>query len=1035
MANKSPARCEIRVFGPTAICKDGYEIKLTSNMRKMLCLIVAGGSDGLSIDRALTEAADGDASARANSRVRMDVSRLRKRIGADLLPNSSGVWRLQVDPAQVDYFALQSVSEAQLPDSTTINSLLRGRAFADASPGPFVNDAIRDAQSMRFALLKRMLLEPPSISVATLQSARRMIDEDPLNAELIAVVLDHHLLLDHCQEAREILANATINFHEMVGLALPPAIAAIGDRLGGSHINLPGSGIPDSQQQASATSDVLVGRETETQQVKEWLDGGRSEPLVITGASGSGKTTLLNALIRAAEERDIRVVHAIGREFESRKYLPFDHALGQVMQLVDDAADTVETEIWASVLDELAPNSAAGTIVIVDDCQWLDSPSANLLRYLMSGANPAIAVAMAGRSIDQTSWSAIEKAAHGRAAQVITLDNLTLEEIELLVARHAPALGVVRKRKLAEEVLTASDGLPAVAVRLIERTEGETHQIPDVVGSHGLEWFVASLSHATQRVALAAAVLGSHTSYPDLARLTELPDRELLDHLENLAKHGALFADTTPGMMGFPHALVRQAFLEAADPEEARKLQRSAAEIVASPHRRAQLLEASMEHVDPQLVAEAARRSADLHLHDGAIIEAVRAYGVADRLDAAGSSAAMLARWAGATERCGLEGSEIRIRAFNQAMIDGSLEAAFEAAVSGLPEAERPSGDPDRIALLEEIDATLLKERSRFIHAAMLSRQYALAGRSEEALAANSQAAALAESDRDRDAVARAKWLASYSSTSPTVRLFDAGFYPFDRLPDTARLLVAVDRFALGDVDQADEIRSEIADVLDPASDPTSYWHGLLFKSTIAAARGDVAQARIFADDAFEFGNLYGFREVGSAWLAQKFTLQWMYEEKGAASFFENISELGNIDVEEPFMARTTLAIAMHQSGHVEEASALAEELVSDAVSHRSYIGVGTIVMCARILGTHATRRAEMINILRPLSGTLIVLGTGFAGLGPADLALAHLSDGQERTAYLDKAQTFATENHLSGWTQMIERERTLLSSSAATGN
>ena len=98
-----PAGHSIRVFGSSTVCKDDEQINLTSNMRRILCLLVAAGPDGLSIDRALTEAADGDASAKAQSRVRMDVSRLRKRIGADLLPNATGVWRLNVDLPPVSY--------------------------------------------------------------------------------------------------------------------------------------------------------------------------------------------------------------------------------------------------------------------------------------------------------------------------------------------------------------------------------------------------------------------------------------------------------------------------------------------------------------------------------------------------------------------------------------------------------------------------------------------------------------------------------------------------------------------------------------------------------------------------------------------------------------------------------------------------------------------------------------------------------------------------------------------------------------------
>ena len=751
---------------------------------------------------------------------------------------------------------------------------------------------------------------------------------------------------------------------------------------------------------------------------------------------------MIDQVTRSARERGLRVLHAAGREFDSRPYLPFVSVLGEGFETVVRSTEIVETEVWASASDELSAGSNNRTIVVVDDTQWLDSPSFRLLHYLLAAANPRVSIAIAGRAVSTArktlpsqNWESLEGKARQQGALPIQLGEFTLAELETLVVRHIPSISVTRRRNLARELLDASGGLPAIATRLLESTDGPTHQIPESSGTHGLAWFVAELPQRDYAIALAAAVLGSGLSYPELAALTNVSDEELLDALDVLAQHGALISDSVPGRMSFPHALVRGAILAAATPEDVRQLQKAAAEIVASPHRRAQLLEASMQTQDPQLVALAARTSADSHLKSGAVTEAVRAYEVADRLDPAGSGASMLARWAGARERDGLDGSDLRQRAFDQAMNDGSLETALDAATSGLPEAERPSGEPDRIALLEEIDGTLLGGRSRFVHAATLSRQYAIAGRSDDALKLVDTAAQLVETDSDRDTVARAKWLASFTTTSPALRLTDPGFYPAGELPDSARLLTAIDQLGQGDVDRAEQTRSEIADVLDPASDPVSFWHGLMFKSTLAVATGKKEEARVCADDAFDFGSIYGVREAGGAWLAQRFVLRWMFEERGAANFLDELEDVGNIDVEETFFARTTLALAMHQGGNVEDARNLAADLAAAALEHRSYIGIGTIAMCARILGAGAPHATEMIDMLTPLAGSLIVLGSGFISLGPADLAIAHLCEGQMRVEHLNSACRFTTERDLTGWTQLLNRERHALVEGTLTGN
>ncbi len=148
---------------------------------------------------------------------------------------------------------------------------------------------------------------------------------------------------------------------------------------------------------------LLVGRATELGRIRSLLDdvadGGGA--LIVSGAQGVGKTTLLDAAERAAAARGIRVVRVDGAEFEADIDLAGLHQLlvplsGEVRALPHHTRDAIEAALQLGIgpsPDRLVVLNAVFAllrhaarsiplILVVDDVQWFDRASAEVLAFV-----------------------------------------------------------------------------------------------------------------------------------------------------------------------------------------------------------------------------------------------------------------------------------------------------------------------------------------------------------------------------------------------------------------------------------------------------------------------------------------------------------------------------------------------------------------------------------------------------------------------------------------------------------------------------
>ncbi|MGR6920431.1 AAA family ATPase [[Actinomadura] parvosata] len=156
------------------------------------------------------------------------------------------------------------------------------------------------------------------------------------------------------------------------------------------------------EQALPAGRDVIIGRDSELDRLSALVVGGAGDGgrvLLLSGAAGMGKTTLLEYAARRAEQAGRRVLRASGRESESN--LAFA-ALHQLLRPVLDetahlpdrqrrallgafgfAADTPDPLLTGVAVLTLLSQVAerAPLVVVLDDAQWIDPASADVLAF------------------------------------------------------------------------------------------------------------------------------------------------------------------------------------------------------------------------------------------------------------------------------------------------------------------------------------------------------------------------------------------------------------------------------------------------------------------------------------------------------------------------------------------------------------------------------------------------------------------------------------------------------------------------------
>lgn len=607
------ADLEIRLLGPLEVRRGGLRLPLPRSKKTRALLAYLAGT-GREHSRTRLCALLWESTDDPRGALRWSLSKLRPLLDA-------GVRRLDADregvalpprSARVDARELLDAVSSGVPGVPTA----RLEELAALGRGEFLEgleltdlfefrawcvsqrERTREARCRVLAELVRRRSDEPQ---AALPWARDLVAADGLGVEAQRSFLELLLRAGLADEARQQFEIAYRMFRELEAPGARELLSAWTALSAGARGRSATSGAGDGEEEAArppAPSLVpptepgalaLVGRKRELGRLAELLErsrSGRSEVVVLcTGEAGVGKSRL--AAAHAARARATGATVLEGRAFEAeatRPFGPWADALGrEVAEAASggghDAPHTRESflEAVASAVASRA-SGAAGALLVLDDVQWLDRDSAELLHFVSRRCREqplaVLLLARGGELPDNEPVARVLRSLRTEARlERMELAPLSREEIGALVS-GTPGVD-------ADTVWAASSGNPLFALELARAgagREGLPASLALVVRER-----VGRLAAPAAEVLRWASVLGHVFDLSRIEALSALEPGDVVEALEGLERHALLRGDDAAGAARyrFAHDVVREAVYGELSQPRRRLMHRQVARLLA----------------------------------------------------------------------------------------------------------------------------------------------------------------------------------------------------------------------------------------------------------------------------------------------------------------------------------------------------------------------------------------------------------------------------------------------------------------------
>ena len=356
-----------------------------------------------------------------------------------------------------------------------------------------------------------------------------------------------------------------------------------------------------------------IGREDEVALARSFVRGETPERLlVIEGSPGVGKTTVWRAALDQAQAANLRILQARAAEAESHMgYAVLHDLLAGVeldgLELPGPQRAALDTALYRRDAPGSSPPQAVAlgmthalrglnrlgpVLLALDDLQWVDDASAQVLAFALRRAGPDGVRLLASRRSGTT--TPVEQAVARDHVRTIGLEGLSLGATRRMLVER---LGIELPRRPLRLVhdLTLGNPLYALEIGRLLATRGipavgEMLEVPS-----SLEELLAIKVTASPgaRRALLAVALGGPLTAAELE--AAVPDADLDDALEA----GLLVEDGGRARPG--HPLYAATAISRARRAEQRELHDRLARIAVDPIRRAQHLAAAAATADAAL--------------------------------------------------------------------------------------------------------------------------------------------------------------------------------------------------------------------------------------------------------------------------------------------------------------------------------------------------------------------------------------------------------------------------------------------------
>ena len=367
---------------------------------------------------------------------------------------------------------------------------------------------------------------------------------------------------------------------------------------------------PELPVAAPGSTPPLVGRSREYAQllaaISRTAQLGPSHMALLVGEAGVGKTRLMIEVIDAVARGARGAVNfptlLVGRGYDSMASVPYAalaDTLAPALTALDDPGLGLP-DVWLRELGRLLPDvfvrrpdlypplpMGSGddqlrlfqavarflsrlpqpVLLAMDDLQWADPLTVNLLDYLLRQPPGQLRLAVVASTREGEETDALRQALtslerEGRVTR-ISLGNLTREDTFALIESLSPEHAATQ----AGRVYAQTQGHPLYTVELV----GMLREGDDAIGSEPLRvpptmqnLVLSRLSRLGEKIAELAetlAVFDRGATLEQIARATQFPEGDVVAALDKLVRAG-ITVETGQGIIDFCHDVFRQVVLE-----------------------------------------------------------------------------------------------------------------------------------------------------------------------------------------------------------------------------------------------------------------------------------------------------------------------------------------------------------------------------------------------------------------------------------------------------------------------------------------
>jgi DNA-binding SARP family transcriptional activator len=602
-AGRYGAAVRFGVLGPLEVSDDGGDPVDVGGRQSRLVLaaLIAAGGRPVSPD-ALIEAVWADhPPATAAGTLQSYISRLRRVLEGVVLELDHAGYRLDLTAHTVDLRSFEALASAGLDELAAGRPVSSRRALADALAlwrGPALVELVEQgaalAQAATIEERRLTVLEARLDGDLALGRHAHVVGElqelaaaHPLREGMHARLALALYRMGRQAEALRALAQARRVLRDELGLDPGPELRDL------EHAILVHDPALDAPTLAAVhltehVGNPFVGRQRE---LDEML-GAHSEAaddaqfVVLEGDPGIGKTRLAAEFAAAAAARGSLTVWARADEVGARQALwPWLEALRAATAAVDQTpavldgllagdatprqgrAAASQFELFDAVASLFeAAGTDAPTVVLLDDLQWCDPASLELLRFLVTRLRRRVLVVVTvrtleiGRRDDVTdALGAIARRPGGRRLRIDGLGHVATTEL-LQALSNAPV-----DSDLSARIHARAEGNPFYTLelgRLLDEPDRPDDEVPATVRD-AIRRRLGRLPTATVDLLATAAIVGRDVDLPTVAAVAGIELGECVDRLDPAAECRMLIADpTTATSVRFSHALLREVLID-----------------------------------------------------------------------------------------------------------------------------------------------------------------------------------------------------------------------------------------------------------------------------------------------------------------------------------------------------------------------------------------------------------------------------------------------------------------------------------------